>query len=298
MKYGIADPNYGKFASKENITKISIEAEGHGFDSLWASDHLIFPKGHKGFGNEFYDPVLTLSFIASITNTIKLGTSVIVLPYRNPVVFAKEISILDVLSVGRIIMGIGVGWLEEEFQALGINIDERRGMTDEYLEIINELYVSDSPEFKGKYFNFSDIDFYPKPHQKPCPPVWVGGCSRNALRRAVKYGSGWHAAGSTPEELKEKTEELNILLEEYNKSRNDFVVSVRKNLQITSRDISDERELPRGPVDKVIDGIDAYKDAGVSYIVFQILSSRFEGVIETMELFKGEIINCPDTLSL
>jgi len=290
MKYGVAVPNFGKFAGKENIKEVGIVAEELGYDSLWVSDHLVVPKGHKGFGNIFYDPIVTLSYLASLTNKIKLGTSVIVLPYRNPLVVAKEISTLDVLSGGRVIMGIGVGWLKAEFNALGVKYEERGQLTDEYLKVIKELYTSESPEFRGEHFNFSDIYFYPKPLQKPYPPVWIGGSSTNSIKRAVNYGIGWHAVGSIPNEIKEKSDVLNSFLTEKNKCKNDFVVSVRKNLQIINREISDERELLRGNIEKIVDGIDAYKKAGVSYIVFQILSSDFKGVIETMKNFSEKVI--------
>ena len=224
----------------------------------------------------------------TITNRIKLGTSVIVLPYRNPLVFAKMISTLDVLSGGRVMLGIGAGWLEEEFRALGVSFGERGRVTDEYLEIIEELYTNERPAYEGKYNKFWDIEFSPKPIQKPYPPVWVGGGSDSAIRRAVRYGSGWHAVGNVPEEIKEKSELIKSLLSEYSKDENEFVVSVRKNLQITSREISDEKEILRGTIEKITDGIEAYKNAGVSYLVFQVLSSDFEGVIETMKTFSEE----------
>jgi probable F420-dependent oxidoreductase len=284
LKYGIAIPNYGKFADRESILEISITAEELGFDSLWVSDHIVLPKEHNGFGNIFYEPLVTLSYIASQTKTIKLGTSVIVLPYRNPVVFAKSISTLDVLSGGRVIIGIGVGWLKEEFVALGMNFKERGKITDEYLEIIKELFTNETPDFNGHYHKFSGISFYPKPMQKPYPPIWVGGSSKNALKRAVKYGSGWHAVGSTPEEIKSRKDELKDLFKKYNKTESDFIVSVRKNLQITKRNIKDERELLIGDPVKVSDGIKAYENVGVNYIIFQILGSDFKVVIETMKL--------------
>jgi len=290
MKYGIAIPNFGKFADRESILEISITSEELGFDSLWVSDHIVLPKEHNGFGNIFYEPLVTLSYIASQTKTIKLGTSVIVLPYRNPVVFAKSISTLDVLSGGRVIIGIGAGWLKKEFQALGANYEERGKITDEYLELMNELYTSESPAFNGNYFNISDISFNPKPLQKPHPPIWVGGSSKNALKRAVKYGNGWHAVGYTPQEIKDKKEELKDLFAEYNKTDNNFIISVRKNLQITSREVSEEKETLRGNTEKISNGIDAYKNAGVNYLVFQILSSDLEGVIGTMRTFSKEVI--------
>jgi len=289
MKFGITVPNYGKFADRESILEISIAAEELGFDSLWVSDHVVLPNNHKGFGNIFYEPIVTLSYIAAKTKTIKLGTSVIVLPYRNPVVLAKQISTLDVLSGGRVVFGVGAGWLKEEFEALGVNYAQRGQTTDEYLEIIKELYTDDSPSYNGRYNKFSDISFYPKPQQKPYPPIWVGGNSNSALKRAVKYGSGWHVVGSTPEEILEETKNLKELLSKYGKTESDFTVSVRKNLQITNRKISDESEHLRGDLEKIIAGIDAYKSSGVNYIVFQILSSDINGVLETMKTIKNKL---------
>ena len=163
-------------------------------------------------------------------------------------------------------------------------------VTNEYLELMNELYTSESPAFNGNYFNISDISFNPKPLQKPHPPIWVGGSSKNALKRAVKYGNGWHAVGYTPQEIKDKKEELKDLFAEYNKTDNNFIISVRKNLQITSREVSEEKETLRGNIDKISNGIDAYKNAGVNYLVFQILSSDLEGVIGTMRTFSKEVI--------
>ncbi len=290
MKYGIAVPNYGKYADRESIFKISIAAEELGFDSLWASDHIVLPNDHKGFGNIFFDPLVTLSYIAHKTNKIKLGTSVIVLPYRNPLVFAKQISTLDVLSGGRVVLGIGSGWLKEEFNSLGINFEERGRVTDEYLEILKELFTSESPSFSGKYFTFTDIKFNPKPLQKPFPPIWVGGSSEKSLKRAAKYGNGWHAVGSTPGEIRAGQEKLAELLAIENKVPDEFVVSVRKNLQITNRKVNDDSELLRGDSEKISDGIEAYKNAGVNYLILQILSSDFKGVVNTMELMSNSCI--------
>jgi len=284
MKFGITIPNYGKFADRESILEISLAAEELGFDSLWTSDHIVLPTNHKGFGNVFYEPIVTLSYIAQKTKEIKLGTSVIVLPYRNPIAFAKSVATLDVLSDGRVILGVGSGWLKEEFKALCVKYEERGKITDEYIEILKELYTSESPSFAGNYHQFSDISFNPKPIQKPYPPIWVGGNSKNALKRAVKYGSGWHVVGLTPEEIVEETKDLKELLLENNKTKNNFIVSVRKNIQITKREIKDAAELLRGDIVKISEGIEGYKNAGVNYIVFQVLSSDINGVTDTMKI--------------
>ena len=283
MKLGITVPNYGKFADRESILKISTAAEKLGYDSLWVSDHIVLPTKHKGFGNVFYDPLVTLSYIAGNTDKISLGTSVMVVPYRNPVVLAKQISTIDVMSGGRVILGIGSGWLREEFEALGVNYSERGKITDEYLEIFKELYTKELPEFNGRYFNFNDINFNPKPVQKPFPPVWVGGSSRPSLVRSVKYGNGWHAVGSTPGEIKTGKSTITELLKKYQRENDEFVISVRKNIQITERNIKDEREILRGNIDKIGQGLTEYKKAGVNHLVLQVLATDFNSITNTME---------------
>lgn len=293
MKFGIALPNFGKYAEKDIVIKITTTAEKLGFDSLFVSDHIVIPKSHKGFGDMFYEPLTTLAFLAAKTTKILLGTSVIILPYRNPLALAKTISTLDVLSNGRVILGVGAGWLKDEFAALGVSHEERGVLTDEYLQIIKTLWTEENPEFNGKYFQFRDIAFLPKPVQKPHPPVWIGGNSDKALERAAAYGDGWHPVGFTPQEIKLKAGYLNELLEKNGRDRADFTISLRKSLQIiTPKDkleIHDSREPLRSNIEGIVRGIESYKKAGVSHLIFHILSGTFEGVIETMEIFSREI---------
>jgi len=287
MNFGITLPNFGKYANKNEIIKIATAAEELGFDSIWVSDHVIIPDSHEGFGNVFYDPFITLSYVAANTSNTSLGISVIILPYRNPVVLAKMISTLDELSGGRIILGIGAGWLEKEFQALGISFNKRGEMTDEYLKVLKTLWTQDNPSFKGKHFNFSDIKFLPKPIQKPYPPIWVGGGSNKAIERAVINGDGWHPVGLTPQELKEKLKYVNELLLKHNKDN--FTISLRRNLEINNNKNISEDDTLRGPVKKIITGIKEYKELGVDHMVLHFLSGTSEGVLSTMKTFSKEI---------
>lgn len=293
MKFGIALPNFGKYSKKDSILKIARTAEELGFDSLWVSDHIVIPKSHKGFGDVFYEPVITLTYVAACTTEILLGTSVLIMPYRNPIVLAKMLSTLDVLSNGRTILGAGVGWLREEFDALGVPYEERGTVTDEYIKILKVLWTEEEPRFRGKYYNFSGIKFLPKPFQKPHPPIWIGGNGKLAIERAINMGSGWHSVGLTPEEIKERVKYANELLSN-KKERAEFVVSVRKNLQIRDTSAnefktSEDRETLRGTPEKIIEGIESYRESRVSHIVFQVLSGTLEGVIENMEIFSKDI---------
>lgn len=294
MKFGIALPNFGKYAKRDAILCIAKTAETLGFDSVWVSDHIVIPESHQGFGNVFYEPIATLTYIAALTTKIYLGTSVIILPYRNPIILAKMVSTLDVLSNGRVILGVGAGWLKEEFQALGVPYEKRGEMTDEYIQVLKTLWSQERPKFIGMYNKFEDINFLPKPIQKPCPPIWIGGNSRKAIERAVNLGHGWHPVGLTPEEIKEYAIYLNELLAGKGKSPSDFVISLRKNLQIkraSEKEIknSDKRETLRGTPEKIIEGIEKYKNSGASHLIFHVLSGNLEGVTETMEFFSREI---------
>jgi probable F420-dependent oxidoreductase len=289
MKFGIALPNFGRYAQRESILDIAISAEDLGFDSLWVSDHIIIPESHKGFGDVFYDPLATLSFVSAKTRSIQLGTSVIILPYRNPIVLAKMISTLDVLCGGRLTLGVGVGWLEDEFDALGVSYIDRGPITDECIDVLKNLWSNEEPSYRGKYFNFSNIKFFPKPIQKPHPPLWIGGNGLVALRRAITLGNGWHPVGLTPGEIQEKRRAVGELRSE--KRSSNFVISLRKNLQIykSRKKKPDLREPLRDTPEMISKGIELYAKSGVSHLVFQILGGRFEDIIHTMEFFSTEI---------
>jgi len=286
MKFGIALPHFGKFADKDNITLITRDAELLGFDSLWVSDHIVIPNSHKGFGEIFYEPLITLSYIASLTSEIRLGTSVIILPHRNPVVLAKMISTIDVLSDGRLIFGIGVGWLREEFSSLGVDFENRDNLTEEFIKVMKVLFEEDDPNYKGQFYNINSIKFLPKPVQKPHPPIWMGGNSDKAIRFALKHTNGWHSVGLIPKEISEKVEYIKSISNEY---KNELEISTRKNFQITQNKIDDDKDLLRGASDKIVEGLEEYKKAGVSHIVFQILGSNLNEIIKSMEAFSVKI---------
>lgn len=288
MKIGIALPIFGKYAGRDEILETALAAEGLGYDSIWVSDHVVVPDHHNVFGEVFYDPLISLGFIASATSRIELGTSVLVLPYRNPLVLAKSVSSLDALSEGRVILGIGSGWLKGEFEALGVDYTKRGHITDEYIKIMKELWTNESPSYKGENFSFSGIRFEPKPVQKPHPPIWVGGESRRAIERAVRYGDGWHPVGLTPEEMGAKAREVRSLLPE--EKKDDFVISLRRNVEINEGREFGPGETLRGGLGKIRDGIEAYREAGVDHLVLYVLSGEFEGVLRTMKVLREEVL--------
>jgi probable F420-dependent oxidoreductase len=197
MKVGLFGINFGVAGSVNAMIAIAKAAEACGIESVWTGEHVVLPDPRVAPSpsdpqTPFLDPAVALSHIAAHTMTLGLGTGVIILPQRNPVVLAKELASVDVVSRGRLIFGLGAGYLEPEFRALGAPFEDRGAVTDEAIEAIKALWTMDRPAYKGRFFSFEGIDSQPRPIQKPHPPIVVGGMSRNGARRAARYGNGWY----------------------------------------------------------------------------------------------------------
>jgi len=193
--WGIDDP--------QALVDLACLAEELGIDSVWVHDH-VFNVGHvfdRIGGRPYYEPLTLLSFVAARTARVRLGTSVLVLPYHNPVRLAKVAATLDVLSGGRLIMGVGVGLIEKEIRAMGSPYAERGAFTDESIAVMRALWTQEEPKFDGKFSRFDGMKFSPKPLQKPTIPIVIGGVSRHAIRRAARLGDGWQPLGLSPEAL-------------------------------------------------------------------------------------------------
>lgn len=286
MKFGICLP-IRRDTSLEFNVELGVRAESLGFDSVWASDHIAVPNKQVGrFTQYFYDPFILLSAISSETSKIKIGTSLIILPYRNPVIVANMVSSLDILSKGRFIFGVATGWLKEEFDILSIPFRKRGKRTNEYLEVIKELWENDDPVYKGEYFSFSDFKFDPKPYQKPHPDIWVGGNSDYAIERAVRYGSGWQPTWVTPNEMGQLIDQMNKLVDPDN-----FVYSVRN--RVTISDKKDCRHPDcyfNGTPCDIIKIIKDYEREGVSHILFDPETDGDQETFEMIETLSKEVI--------
>ena len=191
-------------ATPDGIVETAVAAESLGFDAVMVNDHIIVdgsPRNLGPWGNTF-DPFVTLSFVAARTSRIRLGTSVLIVPYRNPIATAKAYATLDRMSGGRVIAGVGTGWNEPEFAALGVPFHERGARTDEYLRIFQACWGADPVTFKGKFNAFTDMHVKPKPLQPGGPPIWVGGTSPAALRRAAKFAAVWQPTPMSLADLK------------------------------------------------------------------------------------------------
>ena len=208
MRFGIWLPNCRHLATPETIRGAAVRAEALGYDSVWVSDHVVVPRANvANFGTTIFDPLITLAVVAGATSRVRLGTTVLIVPYRQAVVTAKMVSSLDTLSGGRVILGVGAGWVAAESAMLGVPFAERGPMTDEYLRAMQELWTSPSPSFSGKYVQFHDLHFEPKPVQRPLP-IWVGGHGKASLRRAAELGAAWHPINRSPDELRAGVAEL------------------------------------------------------------------------------------------
>jgi probable F420-dependent oxidoreductase len=194
---GLFDLNSGACSEPETAARVARLAEDAGFESLWAGEHVVLPDPRVPPSpmeptDSILDPIIALTFLAARTRRVRLGTGIIILPQRNPLVLAKEIASLDVLSGGRFVFGVGVGYLEPEFRALGIPFTERGPRTDEYLAAMRAIWSESAPAYRGRFVQVAGIQAYPRPTQQPGPPVVVGGRSPGAYRRAVRQGSGWY----------------------------------------------------------------------------------------------------------
>ncbi len=197
MKYALFGINTGASAAPDTMKAVAIAAEQAGFESLWTGEHVVLPDPQVPPSpaaplTPMVHPSTALSFLAAVTTTIKLGTGITLLAQRNAVVLAKEMASLDYLSKGRLIFGIGAGYLKSEFDALGVNFHERGARTDEYINAMRELWTSDAPSFSGQFVNFEGIQSRPKPAQPGGPDIVVGGTSASAYRRAVCQCQGWY----------------------------------------------------------------------------------------------------------
>ena len=207
MKFGVAIRNMGPQSNRATIRACARIAEQAGFDALFVSDHLCIPPDQtEGSGGRYLDVLATLAFIAGATEKIRLGVSVLVVPYRPAVLTAKQVATIQELSGERMILGIGVGWMKPEFEALGAEFRRRGAITDETLSVIHHLFSADVPgPYNGKLVQFPSFVFLPRPKR---PPIWIGGNGPTATNRVLKFGDGWHPLLPAAE-LKAKVEELN-----------------------------------------------------------------------------------------
>jgi probable F420-dependent oxidoreductase len=313
MRIGFFAPHVGPGSSRDAIARACDIADELGADTLWSVDHIAFPYGFRAvypyatheFGEspdkplEWWDCLSVLTFLAARTERVKIGTGVLVLPYRHPVATAKAIATIDVLSGGRVLFGVGVGWLHDEFAALELKpFPDRGAVTDEQLQIFKALWTQERPSFDGRFYRFPEISVTPLPAQRPHPPILVGGNSRPALRRTVEYGDGWHALMLLPAEMAEYKARLQEMATAAGRA-GDIPVSLLVATHITKDastyaglDDAHRRQSMTGTVDQIVDQLVAYRDAGVEEIHTLVSTDDAYGSrsgVDGMELFLREV---------
>jgi probable F420-dependent oxidoreductase len=239
MRFGIMFGNAGPLSGREPAMALARLAEEHGFDSLWAAEHVAIPSTYEspypysddgkmpgGDDVALGDPLVWLAFVAGLTSRVRLGTSVLILPQRNPVVLAKELATIDLLSGGRVELGIGMGWLAEEFDALGVPFTDRVARAEEHVEVLRVLWRDDEATFAGRFTSFDRIHVHPKPVQAGGIPVVVGGNTRAAARRAGRLGNGFFPFLVTPEELVPRLEVMKAAAKDAGRDPDAIEVSV------------------------------------------------------------------------
>lgn len=306
MRIGTNLINRGALARPEVMTRFVQRAEALGFESVTMSDHIVVPRDMPDnypyhpegkfsweAARDYYEPLATLMYLAGKTERIRLGTSVLIISYRNPVTVAKMMSTIDALSGGRTFLGVGAGWWADEYRALGIgdHFAERGPRTDEYIRIYRTLWNEENPAFQGRFHQFSNIEFSPKPAQKGGIPVWVGGHTTRALRRAAELGDAWHPiglrppAGLQPEELKARREQLFGLMTERGRDPGAMQVCFRAPVVPGG-----QGERLRGPADKIVEDVKAYEAAGVQHLTCDIVAGSEQELFEQLDRIGQEIL--------
>jgi probable F420-dependent oxidoreductase len=304
-KFGVFLPVSGRAASRKTLMQAAQQAEALGYDSVWAADRLVMPwkiNTAYPYGKEatfivppdrpFFDTLTCLAFLAGCTEKIHLGMSVMVLPYRHPLHWARIATTLDQLSTGRLILGVGVGWMEEEFAAMNAPFKERGKVSDEQLTLLKQLWTEEHITFHGKYYNVDDIAFNPKPYQKPRLPIWVGGEGNPAQRRAGHYGDAWfpYFVRITPKELAAGFENVRVEAKKAGRDPDEVQLACCLPVELTPTDGPPIDNYLKGSVEQVSEALREFIDVGVIHIGLQFMIPHYPERQEQIEQFAKEAL--------
>jgi probable F420-dependent oxidoreductase len=270
--------------SKRYIVETARMAEDLGFDSVWIPDHIIVPTAvQERYGPVYYDALTVLAYLAGVTTRVQLGTTVLIVPYRHPIVTAKAVASIDQLCDGRLILGVGAGWAETEFDILRLSFAERGRVTDEYLRIMQTLWSQESPHYSGAYYTFSGFLFAPRPLQTPAPPLWVGGGSRAALRRTAEFAAAWHPNNHPLAQLQAALQQLRALCRE--RGREPAAFCPRYTVELMPHAAAAGRQSMAGDVAQIRDDLLQLKALGATHVVLSTQTNdmaQFRQEIETL----------------
>ena len=302
MQFGVHLPHLGRGADRQNLAAFARRADDLGYHSGWVSDHVAWPAEvesrypYSANGDfpapsniPWLDPLGTLIFAAALTERLKLGTTVLILGYRPPVQTAKMLATLDVLSEGRTILGVGVGWMREEFEALGMPFDHRGARADEQLDIFEALFTQALPEYHGRFYDFPGIGFHPRPVNQRIP-IWVGGDTEAAFQRTAKYGDCFHAAFTPLPALKEHWARVRELAEKGGRDPKSLGFSVRLFAEFGGN-TADPAKSIQGTPGELVEQIGVYREAGVDHMLVEFIArGGVAGRTEAMERFAADVM--------
>jgi probable F420-dependent oxidoreductase len=307
LKVGLDVGIYGRLATCDHILELAELAESSDLESIWVADHVIFPKT---FASQYpysatgafpvdmtkeplLEPIATMGVLVGVTRQVKIGTAVLVMPYRNPVLLARMLVTLDVLSGGRTMLGAGVGWLAEEFTALDARPFAARGrVTDEWIEIVKRLCQGGDVAFQGEHYQLDPVVSSPGSIQRPHPPILIGGTSNAALRRAARLGDGWLSTGLRPERLRERLGTLQKLCEAQGRRFADFSLSHKLFINIgeARKGADGSRDTGTGSEADIVDDLRRLVDLGYSRMIVRYRGSDAEEQRKQLRIFISDVI--------
>ncbi len=314
MKFGLSTVTRGVFSSADNYHAVAMAAERAGFDFLAVSDHLVVPGSFESKypyvpGGKFmvaieghcFDQLSTIAYIAGMTKTLRLLTSVMVVPHRHYMLTAKMLATIDVLSKGRLIIGAGAGWMKEEMELLGGNFEARGKYTDETLKACIALWTQERGSFQGEHINFTDIVFEPKPLQKPYPPLWIGGESKGAIRRSIEVGTAWYPGNNsqtmpldTPARLGAAYKQVLQRAESMKRDPKSLKLAllVQDFYEWQEHKINDgsARRLFTGTSAQMVEDAEALAAVGVGHVALRLGGASVQEAVDRIERFGAEVI--------
>ena len=306
MELGVILPNSGAFADPVAMLAVAEAAEGMDYAALWTADHLVLPiesattypylrqaKVRLDPTHAFLEPLLALAGVATRTRRIGLGISVYLAALRHPIAVAKQVASLDQLSGGRVLLGVGAGWIPEEYETLSIQFGERGRILDEHIEAMRTLWRDERPRYAGQHYRFDNLGFEPKPVRRDVP-IWVGGNSPAARRRAARLGDGWHVIDVPMRELEAGIAELARECRAAGRRPEEVPTSIRSQISLTTAHVPEtERMVPlTGPVDEILRDLRRYRELGVAHVALWP-AGRFEradAYIAAIERLAREIV--------
>ncbi|MBI2539564.1 MAG: LLM class F420-dependent oxidoreductase [Deltaproteobacteria bacterium] len=305
MKFGVFLPISGRAAGPATLAQAARQAETLGYHSVWAADRIVIPweiktpypysEGQSFIvppDRPFLEPLTCLAFLAGCTEKVILGISVLVLPYRHPLYWAKIATTIDHLSRGRLILGVGVGWMAEEFAALGVSFKERGDLSDEQLRLLQVLWKEERIRFEGRHYRVDDIAFQPKPLQQPRIPLWVGGEGARAQMRAARYGDAWfpYFVRITPAELARRFENVRRRATENGRDPAEIRLNCCLPLEVTQESVTQEEDRLRGHPGQLAKALAKFRDAGVEHIALQFMVPHWPERQAQIERFAREVL--------